>query len=79
MTAGGEPPSRLAADAIAQLEALSAAASKTQAQLAKLVELVGFRTAARLTGIPLGTLQRWVVGVPAADTLDAARQRRSGS
>ena len=62
--------------AIERLEALGTAASGAHVALADLVGLVGFRRAVRITGLPQGTLQRWVSGLPATVTLDAARQRR---
>ena len=76
MTADGQALHGAAAVAVAHLEGLSAAAREAQELLAELVELVGFRKAALYTGLPLGTLQRWVVGLPVMATLDAARQRR---
>lgn len=68
-----------AAAVVAKCEELAAVADETRRALADLVAAVGYQTAAAYVGLSVGALQRWVVRVPVSATLDAARERRSGS
>ena len=67
------------AAAVAKCEELAAVADGVRRALADLVAAVGYQPAAAHTGLSVGALQRWVVGVPVSATLGAARQRREGS